>query len=333
MKAGKRYYLQQYSLTEYWHGGVGYTHVEELLEKAGFRPLVFPANGYLARVLALLRWLFRLQPGDQLALIYPVYPRLYRWLLRLITGRGIELVVVVGDIDGLKDEDAAQLESDIRFFKEQTRVLVHNQAMANWMRSIGSKARIECLELFPFLTAPVVGPVTSENVVVFAGNLGKSGFVLELGQPQLAGLKFHLYGEGLPISAALPENVKWKGRFPPASMPERVEGRFGLLWDGDSWASPSGPIGHYMAYISHHKLSLYVLAGLPILAPRVAGSASFIEREKIGILFDSLADLETEIKKLSEESFNEMRSNLLNLAKQLSDGSYFLLALRRLLAD
>jgi hypothetical protein len=75
-----------------------------------------------------------------------------------------------------------------------------------------------------------------------------------------------------------------------------------------------------MAYITHHKLSLYILAGLPILIPRMAGAAPLVEQYGIGIVFDNTADIPSAIKKLSEESYQAMRQNMVKLAEQLSKG-------------
>lgn len=333
MSYRKRYYLQQYSQTEYWHGGIGYAHVEELLERDGFIPISFPPEGYLARLFSLIRWSSKLQPGDLLALVYPVYPTLYNWLLRAAKAKGVELLVIIGDIDGLKDDDAVQLKKDIHFFREQKRVLVHNEAMAAWMHSVGVNARLESIDFFPFLAMPATKDQPASEAIVFAGNLGKSQFLVQLDQPELASIHFHVYGDGLPTSMELPSNVIWKGRFPPAAMPGRVEGRFGLLWDGEAWDHAEGSIGRYMAYISHHKLSLYILAGLPLLVPRTAGAAALVEKEEIGIVFNSLRDIEGQIKKLSEESFAEMRLRLIPWSMRLSDGSHFLAALHRLMRD
>lgn len=333
LKERKRYFLKQYSQTSYWHGGIGYTHIEQLLEKAGYEPISFEERGILYRFWQLLIWLIRLKSRDCIVFIYPVYPRLYRLLLWLLQRRGQPLLCIVGDIDGLKDEDKTQLSRDIRFFRRQTHMLVHNVAMERWLRSVGCQARMEHIDFFPFLVTPLLRKGSPGNQVVFAGNLTKSRFLLHLKEGDWKGIDFRLYGDGLPMQETLPSHLHWKGRFPPEEMPMRVEGQFGLLWDGDEWKEAAGPIGRYMAYISHHKLSLYILAGLPVLAPRTAGSAEVITREGIGILVDSMADIEGTIKNISQDQYHEMQKRLHTLAQSLSDGSLFLQALKRLCSD
>ena len=333
LKQRKRYFLKQYSQTNYWHGGIGYTHMEQWLEKAGYQPISFAESSVLYRFWQLLSWLFRVKRRDCVVFIYPVYPRLYRLFLWLLRQRRQTLLCVVGDIDGLKDDDHTQLKRDIHFFRRQTHVLAHNAAMERWLRSIGCRAKVEHIEFFPYLVPPVHRTGLPGNEVVFAGNLSKSRFLLQLKENNWKGIDFRLYGDGLPVQDTLPSHLHWKGRFPPEEMPSRVEGHFGLLWDGDDCEQPAGPIGQYMAYISHHKLSLYILAGLPILAPKMAGSAELINREGVGILLDSMADIETIIRHISEERYQEMQKRLHTLAQSLSDGSLFLQALQRLCND
>lgn len=307
--------------------------MEQLLERAGYQPISFAEKSRLYRTWQLLSWLFRVKRQDCVVFIYPVYPRLYRTLLRIFRWRKQPLLCVVGDIDGLKDEDQIQLRQDIRFFRRQTHVLAHNAAMELWLRSIGCRAKLEHIEFFPYLVTPVARTGTPGNQVVFAGNLTKSRFLLHLKEEKWKRIDFRLYGDGIPLQDTLPSHLHWKGRFPPEEMPVRVDGHFGLLWDGDDLAQPAGSIGRYMAYISHHKLSLYILAGLPVLAPRVAGSAELIQREGIGILIDSMADIETAIQQISVESYQQMQKRLHTLAQSLSDGSLFLQALQRLCSD
>ena len=35
-KKHKKYFIKQYSFTEYMHGGIGFTDIENILEKEGF---------------------------------------------------------------------------------------------------------------------------------------------------------------------------------------------------------------------------------------------------------------------------------------------------------
>ena len=59
----------------------------------------------------------------------------------------------------------------------------------------------------------------------------------------------------------------------PILFLQNSKGSFGLIWEGDSIEKPSGSLGRYIQYISHHKLSLYILAKLPIIVAASAATA------------------------------------------------------------
>jgi hypothetical protein len=236
----------------------------------------------------------------------------------------------VADIDGLKDADERVLRDDIEFLGKVSKLVVHNQAMSDWLVSKGCKAKMAKLEFFDFLQRPSPATRGLEKKIVFAGNLAKSRFLLDPSISDLDDMQIAVYGPGLNFDLPLQKNLHYCGTFDPGDLISKLEGSFGLVWDGDSWQSPGGPLGGYMAYITHHKLSLYILAGLPILIPRMAGAAPLVEQYGIGIVFDNTSDIPAAIKKLSEESYQAMRHNMVTLAEQLSKGQQLRKALATL---
>lgn len=325
MSTARRYFLRQYSNEHYRHGGIGYTDMETILGSEGYTAVQLPAVripvlSFLVRLVAIgKRWIVA-KRCDEWVFIYPVYGRMNRWLLRALLWKRVKVTGIVGDIDGLKDEDAVLLKKDIRFLCALPAVILHNAAMETWLRSVGYSGKIATITLFDFLARPSQRPRTLSHTVVFAGNLAKSPFLYQLDQPAFSGLQFNVYGSGNDDNREWPVLVKHKGAWSPYELPEMLEGSFGLIWDGERWDMPAGSIGRYMQYISHHKLSLYILAGLPVVVPRIAGSAAFVEANNLGIVVENMADLEQEIKKLSEESYFIIRNNLWHWASRISQG-------------
>lgn len=329
MSNPRKYFLRQYSNENYWHGGIGYTHMETILAEEGYIPVELPTASVpvfssLLRLVKLLSIFARAKRQDEWVFVYPVYGRMNRWLLNLLIKKEVKITGIVGDIDGLKDNDEKKLKKDIAFLHRLPALIVHNSAMDNWFRSNGYRGKTSSLQLFDFLAKPVTGEREISNTVVFAGNLEKSPFLYQLDQPSLRNIDFNVYGKGKEEAKEWPRNVHYKGAYKPTELPGILEGSFGLLWDGNQWDEPGGAIGNYMPYISHHKLSLYVLAGLPILVPRIAGSSRFIEENGLGIVIGNLADIETEIKKLSAESYRGICKNLSKCAERISQGKHLL---------
>lgn len=339
-KEYKKYFIRQYSFTEYSHGGVGYTDVETTLENEGFQPVTFPCHNQfsikakLVRLFFLIKTFFSIRRKSIVVFIFPSYavmPKILLWLLRLKSG--IKIICFIGDIDGIKDGDNEKLKKEIRQLNHYQHFIVHNAAMQRWMEQQIPGAKSEVIQFFDFLTKPFEEKRSVSGAIVFAGNLGKSLFLEKLGklESSQAGLHFYLYG---PFSTELmraQKNVTWLGIEKPHELPVKIQGSFGLLWDGDSINEPGGSLGDYMRYISHHKLSLYILSGLPVIVPASAGTASLVEKYKIGLTIKSLYEIEDKIKNITNEEYQLMKKNMQPIAVKISSGSCTKEALQKLM--
>src|SRR4029079_7320871 len=108
----------------------------------------------------------------------------------------------------------------------------------------------------------------------------------------------------------------------PYELPEKLAGSFGLVWEGTSIEKPESSIGNYIQYITHHKLSLYIISGLPVIIPATAGTAPLVEKYKIGLVIHSLYELEARIRAVTEEEYRQMRANMRPLAEKASRGEF-----------
>jgi hypothetical protein len=170
---------------------------------------------------------------------------------------------------------------------------------------------------------------------VFAGNLAKSSFLeqLYLLKEKRQGLHFNLYGPGCTDAMKSQRNVTYKGTVNPYDLPAKIEGCFGLVWDGDCIDKPGGSLGDYMLYISHHKLSLYILSGLPLIVPETAASARIVKKYFIGITINSLHEIEDRINDVSAGQYQQMRKNMKPLAEKISKGNCLGNALKELMKE
>lgn len=321
------YFLQEHLHRHTVHGGIGNVDAEKVLMAKGYRPLVFPARDSFSlpakwkRLWFLLTAWLTLPAGAILVFQYPVYPRLHLWLLRLLALRpSITLVCFMADIDGLKDADEAQLERDKKIFTRYTHFIVHGEAMEKWLKQWVPDAVIEQIQFFDFLTPPVEAHRANGTEIVFAGNLAKSHFLLQLGSLVHQPVKYTLYGAGMEGVRQWPANVTYKGIIEPYALPARLEGAYGLVWDGDSISGCAGPLGAYMAWISHHKLSLYLIAGLPVITAGWAASAPLVEKYGIGFTVNSLHEIPARIAAIGEKDYRQMVQNSRSWAKRISQG-------------
>ena len=265
--------------------------------------------------------------GSLVIFIFPLHARMNRMLIELLRRKkDLKIVCFIADIDGLKDGNDILLEKEIRYLKRFDNFIVHNEAMKEWLENSMGEKKVAMIEFFDFLAKPVQSERKKSNTVVFAGNLSKSGF---LSRVEALPLKLNLFGQ--PVSREMIEqsNVDYKGVYDPYELPTMMEGSFGLVWDGESAEGMGGSLGYYMQYISHHKLSLYILAGLPVITNCHAGSAQLVKKYGIGFCVDDLRDVKPKIDEITDEQYQQMIFNMQLLAKRISEGG----CLRKALAD
>lgn len=340
-KPGK-YFVQQFLQEEYLHGGVGGTDAEKILKAKGFSPVLFPGHDSFSfrtkikRLFFLFKTLQGIKEGDVIIFLFPVYALVNRLLLnRLARRKDIKIICFIADINGLKDGYPAILREEIRFFRQFGHFIVHNDNMKEWvLKSVAPRVRISTIEFFDFLVKPTERIPEPSFEIVFAGNLQKSPFIdqLHLLQKTNPSLKFLLYGHR-EAEYLNQENASWLGVEKPYELPAKLRGSFGLLWDGDSIDKPAGSLGDYMQYISHHKLSLYIISKLPVIVPESGAAAALVKKYNIGFTINSLYDIEEKVKALSPDEYRQMQNNMQPLAKKISEGECLGGAVDELLAS
>jgi hypothetical protein len=336
----KKYFIQQYMQGDYLHGGVGLADAEKILMSLGFQAISFPCHhsfslrAKLARSLFLFKMLFAIKKDSVVIFLFPVYARMNLLLLKWLGNKNVKIVCYIGDIDGIKDGDEKLLRKEISFFKRFKYFVVHNKRMKDWLHTnVPGDRHAVMIRFFDFLAKPVLVQRYLSSNIVFAGYLAKSLFleklhVLEKTEPSV---HFHLYGPGQSNAMISQDNVTSYGAEEPHTLPVKLKGSFGLIWEGDSIDKPSGSLGRYIEFISHHKLSLYILAGLPIIVAGSAASASLVKEYKIGFTIQSLYEIDEKIKAVSETDYREMQANMEPLANKISKGDFLKSALDELM--
>jgi len=335
-----RFYIRQYPVDSFYHGGIGYRDAEEVFKRQNFIPIAFPFYdtfslvAKVSRIFYLLGILLETRKRSCIIFLFPVFARMNRLLIRLsVSGKTRRLICFIADVDGIKDGNQKLLKKEIAELKRYRYFIVHNDSMAQWLRSHVPEANIATIEFFDFLTYPFLGNRTKDGQIVFAGNLEKSKFLESLGllKEKSPGLHFNLYGPGITAVMQSQDNVTYHGVMKPYELPLKLNGSFGLVWDGDSIEGPGGSRGDYMKYISHHKLSLYIVSGLPLIVPEMAASAPLVRKYGIGITVGNLAEIEQKINDISPEWYQEMIQNMKPLAKKICNGDCIAEALNQLI--
>jgi hypothetical protein len=324
----KKYFIEQYLKEEYQHGGITGVDAEKVLLAKGFEPLSFPHHydfsikPKVARFLFLVQLLLSVKRGSVVVFLFPVYAKMNRLLLRLFRFKGVKLVCFIADIDGLRDADQNLLKKEIRQLQQLRFFIVHNIKMASYLRKFIPQGVFSILNFFDYLAPTHYSEKLKGYAIVFAGNLEKSKFLSLLNQiaPQASKLHFNIYGPGISEKVLNQDNVSYHGIHKPYDIPSKVQGSFGLIWDGESIHTCSGGYGEYLRYNSQHKLSLYILSRLPIIIWEEAATAELVKKYGIGFTIKSLFEIEDKITALSETEYRQMQINMEPLADKISKG-------------
>jgi hypothetical protein len=334
-----KYFIRQYFFEQFFHGGIGCTDIETILSRLHYTAIELPhykkftVFAKIARLLYVARFFLKWKAGDTLVFIYPVFAKMNQLILRLAAKKKLHIICIVADIDGIKDGIDQLLEENISELKRYKNFIVHNDAMRQWLTSFMQPHAVTTLEFFDFLVKPTESNRQKTTDIVFAGNLDKSPFIQDLHAvvQRSPSLHFNLYGAGYTPAMILQTGVSYKGVFNPYELPSTLEGSFGLVWDGLSVDGPGGSFGNYMRFITHHKVSLYIVSGLPLIVPEMAGSAPLVKRYGIGITVNNLFELEDSINRITDAQYEEMRNNLKPLAQRIRSGLCLETALTELL--
>ena len=217
-----------------------------------------------------------------------------------------------------------------KIFEQFDVIIVHNASMRKWMSEQGfQEGRMVELEIFDYLTSshdfasPEIG-----NKVIIAGNLdpNKAGYLSAL--PNISDIEWNLYGANYDAERLNAGNIVYHGSFAPEELPSKLAGSFGLVWDGPSAETCSGPMGRYLRYNNPHKLSLYLRAGLPVIVWKDSAEADFVRRYDVGIMVGSLCELADALRKVGGERYGGFVSNCRTLSMHLQCGVFAAKALR-----
>ena len=240
----------------------------------------------------------------------------------------VKIIVIVHDLEcirkkGLGCGPDVQLRAIIRWASV---IVAHNESMAGVLRDFGARAdRIVTLEIFDYLISDYNCYVQRllTNSVAIAGNLNanKAKYLCHL--KEITSVKWELFGNGYDQSKIQGTNIHYNGSFNPDELPKKLKQSFGLVWDGDSIKSCSNRYGEYLRVNNPHKLSLYLASGMPVIIWSQAAEARFVEKNGLGILVDSLADIDKQLAVLTQERYSCYLRNVSAMSKKLR-GGYFL---------
>ncbi len=310
----------------------------------GYEPFLFrgarTANGSVFGAVRLVwaglsnwaRLIRTAEKGSVILVQYPHYPqksmRLFPKMLALSKRKGLKWIALVHDLDSLRGyHGSAAAYADRNVLSLFDMVICHNDSMRELLAGWGFRSeQLISLGLFDYLTEET-GFREAKGIAI-AGNLSseKCGYIQALiaqGRPNL-----HLYGKGLE-NGKLPEHIVYHGAFSPEELPGKLEGQYGLVWDGAEITECAGKQGEYLRINNPHKVSLYLAAGMPVILWKQAALAKLVEEQGIGLVTESLKDLDQKIQAISTEDYARMCGQAKRLGARIREGWFLKQALKQ----
>lgn len=243
-------------------------------------------------------------------------------LIEFLKRNNNEIVFLVHDVHSLKDENLDSIASEIKILNLSDGLILHNVRMKEALTNHGLKVnQIYLLNIFDYLGYANIRKYdrfTKKKEVVIAGNLAKMDYIEDLARSAQE-IRFHLFGPGFKKQLNIYDNIKYIGEFGPEEIISKLDGGFGLIWDGESISGGIGRMGNYTRYNTPHKLSLYVRCGLPVIVWKEAAIASFVEKENIGILVSDLSEI-PDVLKIEKSIYQNMLKNIDSIKLKISNG-------------
>ena len=281
--------------------------------------------------LSVLNKLFdRLSMEDTLLVQYPIYgehgPEIFNLLCKRIPRLKIKnKIILIHDLESIDRSFNTILSKELEwsFIKSFDHIIVHNEIMERLFSNESGENTYHRLGVFDFRleedTCAPVGITYSQEkrlTVVFAGNLAKAPFITHLSK--VSNIDFHIYGPYFPKDLEA-KNIFYHGSLSSEELIAQ-SGRYdyGLVWDGDDINGLSGNFGEYMKLNNPYKFSSNIVAGLPIITASEAAIAPFIKQHNLGIVVNSLMELNDLI--LSKTEYIRMKESVMGMRDKLIKG-------------
>ncbi|ADG40624.1 MULTISPECIES: sugar transferase [Leuconostoc] len=275
------------------------------------------------RMTHLNEWLTPVKSNDLVLHQFPTYMSadLENAFVTKLNQNKIRSAVLIHDIEPLRLNKTSTWEFDV--LNRYDTIIVHSEAMKKRLQAAGITSQFIIQSFFDYLSHPV--PVAQfSHRINFAGTFQKSPWLQTYTGPQLT-----LFGSKPKKwqHINLPTTIDYQGNFDPDRIVSHLYDGFGLIWDNDF---DDKTYQTYTKYNAPHKASLYLRAGLPLIAWSQSALGQLIVTSHIGLVIDNLDDLSVALKKVDRQQYLLWQTNIKKISENLRLGMYTRQTLKKL---
>ena len=257
-------------------------------------------------------------------------------ILKIKAIKRFKIIYLIHDLFSLRyntqesiKEHSDEIKKDISIISKCDYIIAHNDLMIQKLKEFGCTSHLVSLDIFdydcPFPTKKRTLSPDTKIQIAFAGYLAKSKFLKQLDDSRH---NYQLIIYGIPEIPV--KNSIYKGSVDADILPNVIEGHFGLIWEGSYEVNTKD---NYYFINNPHKLSMYIVAGLPPIAIKGSAAGEFIEKNQIGITIDSLDQLPERLTLITEAEYQLMIQNCIQIRTKLIKGFFLKNALDNLIKE
>ncbi len=243
----------------------------------------------------------------------------------------INIILLIHDIDSIRfpDQREKQRIHEEKFWEIADVIIAHNHKMKQYLESMKVTVPIVELGIFDYLTDEGIKKrKMPAGQVIIAGNLDDSKAEYLKNLEKIKSIDFNLYGPNFKKDNQC-KNVVFKGAYASEDLPFKIEGAWGLVWDGNSIATCDGGYGEYLRYNNPHKLSFYMSMGIPVIIWKEAALAEFVQRNHVGISVESLTDIPKQLAHISPQEYENILMHTRDISEKVREGYYLKEAVKK----
>ena len=293
----------------------------------------FPVLRSLYKVVSHLGAIKHLHKGDNVWFMHPE-PLLYFFyllILKIIQKKKCRVFFITMDLHYLLYKQ--DMTKEIKLLNLSDLAILHAENMKNLAIKYGAKSSLACLNFFPYHTTDNMIETESliemKNIVAFAGSLSNSDFLYDFLRMEFQNIRVRFYGFNANVDLTPYKDKFYMGKFEPNNV-SAIKAGWGLVWNGTSVDNLEGILGEYLKYNAPHKMSLYLVAGIPVITHKDCGLADIVEKEHLGIVVSSLREIDEKIASISVEEYQTIVNNARKKGEFIRKGGDFIKIIERI---
>lgn len=276
--------------------------------------------GYVEEVLSLID--AKIHGGEFLFMDFPFAVKFlgFSKIVTYARSKGIKVVFFIHDLDGIRFQNPLLNILDSSCLDDAYALISASPAMDRALREnlkISRKLKIVDYDYWDYLLEKDVLNDRRMHLLCFGGNLAKSSFLSAL-PPALVQRGVALYGKGMQKDY----RGDFLGEFDPETLVEKIDGYFGLVWDGKSAKTCSGNFGKYLRINTSHKFALYMAARKPVVVWKESPLADIVRQKKIGVAVSSLYEIPYRLSEIPYGQYREMVRAVDRMRKDIVTGEH-----------